>query len=307
MAEMESFFTTPDYGEVVDLTLDADASDSSDIEFLEECRGPSVSTNTNANSNTASAQPPPPQPEQRDPAPTATSSLDLVDPIRVPNAPAMPVLSPPKTERQAQPSLPTLDLNYLASLADELLPTAPAPIPAAFATATTTTTNAYPSPWTAPPFPSYPSLPYPNFPVASSYAAPAPPPPPSAALWNYAPPIGSYPSQDEGVRRKRSAPLLGGNSAEVPSSLPMAHPASLRKVPKHRSPSPAPSGAPPFTCPVCLESLAEILAANSSLHSALCGHILCSTCLDRVLKKKPASCPSCRKPITRAKTHKLHF
>ncbi|XP_063145318.1 E3 ubiquitin-protein ligase RNF4-like [Candoia aspera] len=72
-----------------------------------------------------------------------------------------------------------------------------------------------------------------------------------------------------------------------------------RELEKERFGSSKPSGT--VSCPICMDSYAEIVHSGRLIMSTKCGHIFCSQCLHNSLKSAN-SCPACRKKLN----HKYH-
>ncbi|KAL5262079.1 hypothetical protein ACHWQZ_G007689 [Mnemiopsis leidyi] len=62
----------------------------------------------------------------------------------------------------------------------------------------------------------------------------------------------------------------------------------------------------PLTCPVCLDSKAQIQASSRNLVSTKCGHVFCSFCIEQVFKST-RQCPQCRKKLTNKCWHPLYI
>ncbi|GFT62748.1 hypothetical protein TNCV_3146151 [Trichonephila clavipes] len=61
-------------------------------------------------------------------------------------------------------------------------------------------------------------------------------------------------------------------------------------------------------CAICLETPDEVTASGKMLMSTRCGHIFCSSCIDRIFKEsKSKYCPKCRKRINRRQIHPIFF
>lgn len=71
-------------------------------------------------------------------------------------------------------------------------------------------------------------------------------------------------------------------------------------------PSPPPPEQPSVSCLVCLDSLATIQSSSRSLCSTVCGHVLCSACIEEVVRQKK-QCPVCRKKLTKRLYHPLYI
>lgn len=57
-------------------------------------------------------------------------------------------------------------------------------------------------------------------------------------------------------------------------------------------------------CPICLDSLTQVKAANQQMHSTTCGHLFCGPCITRVLTATQ-QCPTCRKRLDIRKIHPI--
>ena len=57
-------------------------------------------------------------------------------------------------------------------------------------------------------------------------------------------------------------------------------------------------------CPICLDSLSQVKAANQQMHSTTCGHLFCGPCIMRVLAATQ-QCPTCRKRLDVRKIHPI--
>ena len=91
-----------------------------------------------------------------------------------------------------------------------------------------------------------------------------------------------------------------------------------KPVARVETPPPAPSPVVDEpTCPICFETFSEIKASKRNLMTTRCGHIFCSTCLERV--KKPGrsttsrlpivfvECPTCRKAMHWEACHPIYL
>ena len=76
------------------------------------------------------------------------------------------------------------------------------------------------------------------------------------------------------------------------------------------TPPPAPVMDEP-TCPICMCTFTEIKAAKQNLMSTRCGHIFCSTCLEKVKKLGRridfVECPTCRKQMHWKVCHPIYL
>ena len=61
-----------------------------------------------------------------------------------------------------------------------------------------------------------------------------------------------------------------------------------------------------ISCPICLDSLAELKAGNSQLVSTTCGHLFCEPCLQDSVKRTK-QCPTCRKKLTKRQFHRVYL
>jgi len=57
-------------------------------------------------------------------------------------------------------------------------------------------------------------------------------------------------------------------------------------------------------CPICLDTLAQMKAANHQLHSTTCGHLFCHPCIIQVISNTK-KCPTCRQSLTVKKIHPI--
>lgn len=57
-------------------------------------------------------------------------------------------------------------------------------------------------------------------------------------------------------------------------------------------------------CPICLDSLPQMKAANHQLQSTICGHLFCHPCIVRVISNTK-QCPTCRQSLTVKKIHPI--
>ena len=91
-----------------------------------------------------------------------------------------------------------------------------------------------------------------------------------------------------------------------------------KPVARVETPPPAPSPlVDQPTCPICFETFSEIKASKRNLMTTRCGHIFCSTCLERVKKpgrsttsRRPivvVECPTCRKAMHWEACHPIYF
>ncbi|XP_041133668.1 E3 ubiquitin-protein ligase RNF4-like isoform X2 [Polyodon spathula] len=60
------------------------------------------------------------------------------------------------------------------------------------------------------------------------------------------------------------------------------------------------------SCPICMDSYAEILQSGRLIVSTKCGHLFCSQCLRNALKHAH-SCPTCRKKLTHKQYHPIYI
>ena len=91
-----------------------------------------------------------------------------------------------------------------------------------------------------------------------------------------------------------------------------------KPVARVETPPPAPSPAVDQpTCPICFETFSEIKASKRNLMTTRCGHIFCSTCLERVKKTGRSTtsrlpivvveCPTCRKAMHWEACHPIYL
>ena len=94
-------------------------------------------------------------------------------------------------------------------------------------------------------------------------------------------------------------------------------PSTKAKVVEKRveTPPPAPVIDEP-TCPICMCTFTEIKSAKQNLMSTRCGHIFCSTCLEKVKKLGRTQagtridfveCPTCRKQMHWQACHPIYL
>ena len=94
-------------------------------------------------------------------------------------------------------------------------------------------------------------------------------------------------------------------------------PSTKAKVVEKRveTPPPAPVMDEP-TCPICMCTFTEIKSAKQNLMSTRCGHIFCSTCLEKVKKLGRTQagtridfveCPTCRKQMHWQACHPIYL
>lgn len=57
-------------------------------------------------------------------------------------------------------------------------------------------------------------------------------------------------------------------------------------------------------CPICLDTLPQMKAANHQLHSTTCGHLFCHPCIMQVISNTK-HCPTCRQLLTVKKIHPI--
>jgi len=57
-------------------------------------------------------------------------------------------------------------------------------------------------------------------------------------------------------------------------------------------------------CPICLDTLEQIKAANKKVTSTTCGHIFCGPCIKQAIVEAK-QCPSCRKSLDMRKIHPI--
>lgn len=75
-----------------------------------------------------------------------------------------------------------------------------------------------------------------------------------------------------------------------------------------RNPTEPSSKEPPaavgIQCPICLDTLEQIKAANKKVTSTTCGHIFCGPCIKQAVVESK-QCPSCRKSLDMRKIHPI--
>jgi len=59
-------------------------------------------------------------------------------------------------------------------------------------------------------------------------------------------------------------------------------------------------------CPVCLDTLFDILQQEKCINSTICGHVFCETCIAAAVKSS-RSCPSCRHVLSAANVYPLYL
>uniref|UniRef100_A0A8C7GY93 E3 ubiquitin-protein ligase RNF4 n=1 Tax=Oncorhynchus kisutch TaxID=8019 RepID=A0A8C7GY93_ONCKI len=60
------------------------------------------------------------------------------------------------------------------------------------------------------------------------------------------------------------------------------------------------------SCPVCMDSYAEIIESGRLVVSTKCGHLFCSQCLRDSLSRSH-TCPTCRKKLTHRQYHPIYI
>ncbi|KAM9413204.1 E3 ubiquitin-protein ligase RNF4 isoform 2-T5 [Salvelinus alpinus] len=60
------------------------------------------------------------------------------------------------------------------------------------------------------------------------------------------------------------------------------------------------------SCPVCMDSYAEIIESGRLVVSTKCGHLFCSQCLRDSLSRSH-TCPTCRKKLTHKQYHPIYI
>ena len=106
-----------------------------------------------------------------------------------------------------------------------------------------------------------------------------------------------------------STPLVIRNEAvthlPMEPQIPRASTVLPPPAPSQAAPPPPPAEQEPsISCPICLESIDEIKAANKKLCSTVCGHVFCMNCLEQFVKHKK-QCPTCRKKLSKKQYHPI--
>ncbi|XP_048851951.1 E3 ubiquitin-protein ligase RNF4-like isoform X1 [Brienomyrus brachyistius] len=61
-----------------------------------------------------------------------------------------------------------------------------------------------------------------------------------------------------------------------------------------------------ISCPICMDTYAEIVGSGRLVVSTRCGHLFCSVCLRDCLAKSH-TCPTCRKKLTSKQYHPIYI
>ncbi|KAG7257026.1 hypothetical protein CRUP_025406, partial [Coryphaenoides rupestris] len=61
-----------------------------------------------------------------------------------------------------------------------------------------------------------------------------------------------------------------------------------------------------ISCPVCMDSYAEIVDTGRLVVSTKCGHVFCSQCIRDSLARSH-TCPTCRKRLTPRQYHPIYI
>uniref|UniRef100_A0A4W5QH30 E3 ubiquitin-protein ligase RNF4 n=1 Tax=Hucho hucho TaxID=62062 RepID=A0A4W5QH30_9TELE len=110
---------------------------------------------------------------------------------------------------------------------------------------------------------------------------------------------------DEGLRGRRG---VGGESYVLSSDEEGDTNGSLSAdvLSSLQASSRARSTPGTVSCPVCMDSYAEIIESGRLVVSTKCGHLFCSQCLRDSLSRSH-TCPTCRKKLTHRQYHPIYI
>lgn len=110
---------------------------------------------------------------------------------------------------------------------------------------------------------------------------------------------------DDGTQSRRmqgtESYVLSSDDEEEPS--PSLSPALLTSL--HAS-ARARSAPGAVSCPVCMDTYAEIMESGRLMVSTKCGHLFCSQCIRDSLARAH-NCPTCRKKLTAKQYHPIYI
>ena len=100
--------------------------------------------------------------------------------------------------------------------------------------------------------------------------------------------------------------VTGESSAPFPALAVAGVAAPAQAVGLAPPPPPAASSSAPegISCPICMDTVAEIKADGKTVVSTNCGHIFCDNCLKGAIKTQK-KCPTCRKKLSPKSYHPL--